>query len=64
MNKIERAIQNVKSDIKNKEKQLLITQTELNCLQGHLQSLEVIEANKSIPHQEVVDNLVRTFSKD
>ena len=64
MNKIERAIKDVKLSIEHTNRQLLITQTELRCLQEHLETLEVIEANKSIPHQEVVDNLVRTFSKD
>lgn len=63
MNKIEKAIYDVKLHIEDKERQWLITQTELNCLKDHLKTLEVIESNKSIPHQ-VVDNLARTFSKD
>jgi hypothetical protein len=49
---------------KDKERQLLITHTELNCLKDHLETLEVIERNNGIPHQIIVDNLARTFSKD
>lgn len=60
MNKIERAIYDAKLHLKEKERQLLITQTELNCLQDHLETLEVIEKNNSIPHQ-TVDNLPRTL---
>jgi hypothetical protein len=56
MNKIERAIYDVKSHIKYKEKQLLIAETELNSLRDHLHTLEIIQADKSIPHQ--IDNLV------
>ena len=61
MNKIERAIDDVKLHIKHKKKQLLIEQTELNCLKDHLHILEIIEADKSIPYQ--VDNLVKSPSK-
>ena len=50
MNKIERAIQKTKLLIEATQRQLLITQTEIRCLQEHLETLEVIEANKSIPH--------------
>ena len=61
MNKIERAIYDVKLHIKDKERQFLIAQTELNSLRDHLQTLEIIEANKLIPHQ--IDNLVKSPSK-
>jgi hypothetical protein len=51
MNKIERAIYDVKLHIKDKERQLLITQTELKTLKEQLNTLEVIYDDNSIPNQ-------------
>ena len=50
MNKIERAIYDVKMYIKEAERQLLIKTTELKSLKEQLNTLEVIESDKSIPH--------------
>lgn len=49
MNKIERAIYDVKLQISNKEIQVLICETELKSLRKHLETLEVIQDNESIP---------------
>jgi len=51
MNKIERAIYDVKLYIKEAERQLLIKNTELKCLKEQLETLETIENDKSIPHE-------------
>lgn len=51
MNKIERAIYDVKLHIKEKERQLLICQTELKSYKEQLSTLEVIQENKSIPNE-------------
>ena len=51
MNKIERAIYDVKLHIKDKERQLLICQTELKSLNEQLSTLEVIQNDKSIPNE-------------
>ncbi len=51
MNKIERAIYDVKLHIKDKERQLLICQTELKSLKDQLNTLEVIQDDKSIPNE-------------
>ena len=50
MNKIEKAIYDVKLHIREKERQLLICQTELKSLKEQLDTLEVIQKDKSIPH--------------
>jgi hypothetical protein len=50
MNKIEKAIYDVKLHIKEKERQLLICQTELKSLKDQLDTLEVIQNDESIPH--------------
>jgi hypothetical protein len=51
MNKIERAMYDVKLHIKDKERQLLIAQTELKTLKEQLNTLEVIYDDNSIPNQ-------------
>jgi len=48
MNKIERAIYDVKLRIENKERQLLIAQTELKSLEDQLKTLENIYDDHSI----------------
>lgn len=53
MNKIERAIYDVKLFIKEKERQLLICQTELKSLKGQLETLESIQDDKSIPYESI-----------
>jgi hypothetical protein len=51
MNKIERAIYDVKLFIKEKERQLLICQTEIKSLRDQLNTLEDIQEDKSIPYE-------------
>lgn len=51
MNKIERAIYDVKLFIKEKERQLLICQTEHKSLIEQLKTLEAIQDDKAIPYE-------------
>ena len=51
MNKIEKAIYDVKLHIKEKERQLLICQTELKSLKDQLDTLETIQNDKKIPYE-------------
>jgi len=57
MNKIERAIYDVKMYIREAERQLLIKTTELKSLKEQLNTLEVIESDKSIPHLQDVKSI-------
>jgi len=50
MNKIERAIYAVQYDIENKEREILISKTELNTLVQQLKTLKNIQLDDSIPH--------------
>lgn len=50
-NKIELAIYDVKLHITEKERVLLIIQTELKSLRTHLDVLESIEKDEKIPHE-------------
>ncbi len=50
MNKIERAIYDVNLHIKDKERQLLVLQVELKTLKEQRDTLEIIQADKSIPY--------------
>ena len=50
-NKIESAIYDVKIHITEKERILLILQTELKSLRTHLEVLESIEKDDKIPHE-------------
>lgn len=50
-NKIESAIYDVKLNITEKERVLLILQTELKSLRTHLELLEIIEKDDKIPHE-------------
>ena len=50
-NKIESAIYDVKLHITEKERVLLIIQTELKSLRTHLEVLESIEKDDKIPHE-------------
>ena len=51
MNKIEPAIYDVKLHIKERERQLLIVQTELQSLKDQLKTLEIIYDDHSIPNE-------------
>lgn len=53
MNKIERAIYDVNLHITEKERNLLVLQTELKSLRTHLDLLESIEKDSKIPHETV-----------
>jgi hypothetical protein len=53
MNKIERAIYDIKLHINDKERQLLICQTEIKSLREQLETLEVIQDNESIPNETI-----------
>ena len=50
-NKIESAIYDVKLHITEKERVVLILQTELKSLRTHLEVLERIEKDDKIPHE-------------
>lgn len=50
-NKIESAIYDVKLHITEKERVLLILQTELKSLRAQLEVLESIEKDEKIPHE-------------
>ena len=50
MNKMERAIYDVKLHINDKERQVLIADSELKVLKKQLDTLEKINDDKSIPH--------------
>jgi hypothetical protein len=52
MNKIERAIYDTKLHLNNLKQDKIILQAEISAFQKQLESLESIERNKSIPHQE------------
>ena len=51
MNKIERAIYDVKLFIRAKEQEILICEAELKVYESHLRTLESIENDTSIPHE-------------
>jgi hypothetical protein len=51
MNKIERAIYDIRLQIKDKERKLLVSETELKCLNNQLDTLLIIEEDKSIPYE-------------
>ena len=52
MNKIERAIYDTKLRLEDLKRQRMILIAEINAYQEHLETLEVIEKNKSIPYEE------------
>jgi len=51
MNKIERAIYDVKLFIQAKQQEILICNAELNVYKSQLRTLECIESDTSIPHE-------------
>jgi len=56
MNKIERAIYDIKLHIENLRKDRMILIAEINAYEKQLEVLESIERNKSIPHQEIISD--------
>jgi hypothetical protein len=51
MNKIERAIYDVRLLIQDREHKLLVADTELKSLNQQLKTLLIIEEDESIPHE-------------
>jgi hypothetical protein len=52
MNKIERAISDIKSHIKSLDRDILVLETERKAFKKQLDALETIQYDKSIPHDE------------
>jgi len=52
MNKIEKAIYDTKLRLEDLKRQRMILIAEINAYNDHLQTLESIEKNKSIPNEE------------
>lgn len=52
MNKIERAIYDAKLHLENLKQDRIILNAEIGAFQKQLESLECIEKNKTIPHEE------------
>ena len=50
MNKIERAIYDVKNHIKDLEKEKIIIETKIEAFEDMLSALEAIESSEQIPH--------------
>jgi hypothetical protein len=50
MNKIERAIYDVELHIENKEREILISKSELNILVQQLKTLKNIQSDDSVPN--------------
>jgi len=50
MNKIERAISDIKNHLSNLQKDKIILNAEISAFQYQLDALEAIERNHSIPH--------------
>ena len=53
MNKIERAIYDTKLRLEDLKRRRMLLIAEINSFEEHLETLEIIERNKSIPHIEV-----------
>ena len=51
MNKIERAIYDVKLHIADKQRQFQILKTQISTLEAELETLEAIQKDNSIPHE-------------
>lgn len=62
MNKIERAIRDIKMEIKNAKQKVLIAETQLKCLEEQLNNLENIEGDKFIPHVEVSKEILNVVN--
>jgi len=57
MNKIERAISDIKSHIKSLDRDILVLETERGAFKKQLDALEKIQDDKSIPHDETIPNI-------
>ena len=57
MNKIERAISDIKSHIKSLDMDILVLETERKAFKKQLDALEKIQDDKSIPHDETIPNI-------
>ena len=57
MNKIERAISDIKSHIKSLDRDILVLETERKAFKKQLDALETIQYDKSIPHDENIPNI-------
>jgi hypothetical protein len=55
MNKIERAIYDIRLQIKEQERKLLIAHTELKSLNNQLDTLLIIEEDDKIPNETFKD---------
>lgn len=56
MNKIERAIKDTTTELKRLRNNKLCIDSKIEALEEQLESLESIERDKSIPHQEEIPN--------
>ena len=57
MNKIERAISDIKSHIKSLDRDILVLETERKAFKKQLDALEKIQDDISIPHNETIPNI-------
>ena len=57
MNKIERAISDIKSHIKSLDRDILVLETERGAFKKQLDALEKIQDDISIPHNETIPNI-------
>lgn len=57
MNKIERAINDIKSHIKSLDRDILVLETERKAFKKQLDALEKIQDDISIPHNETIPNI-------
>ena len=57
MNKIERAISDIKSHIKSLDRDILVLETEREAFKKQLDTLEKIQDDRSIPHDETIPNI-------
>ena len=60
MNKIERAISDIKSRLEDRKLKNMCLAREVSVLEDVLETLENIQRNNSIPHVEVIPNVVIT----
>jgi hypothetical protein len=59
MNKIERAIYDTKLRLEDLKRRRMLLIAEINSFEEHLQTLESIERDKSIPHVEILSSEVK-----
>ena len=56
MNKIQRAIYNAKSKLEELKRQMIELTADINAYEDHIEALERIERDNSIPHVEIIQN--------